>query len=163
MGRALAKPITLWVHERALKTIPKKHVGLRAQNKELRATFSKGFQDYLTSRDDWFEHVIEYRDALAHRIPLYVPPGGVPKRNVAAYEDLEKRMNEALYRRLDPQECERLKAEQDKLLIFRPMITHSVTETTAHYPFHAQMLADFATVEEFGYKMLEELKAAATS
>jgi hypothetical protein len=31
-------------------------------------------------------------------------------------------------------------------------------ETTAHFPFHAQMIADFLTVEEIGYKMLDELK-----
>lgn len=119
---------------------------------------STAFQDYLKSRDEWFEHVIEYRDALAHRIPLYIPPGGVPTRNVEAYNDLARGMNDALDVQGHPYEYERLSATQDQLLVFQPMITHSVTETTAHYPFHVQMLADLLTVEEFGYNMLDELQ-----
>jgi hypothetical protein len=101
--------------------------------------------------------VSEYRDALAHRIPLYVPPGGIPTRNVDAYNDLEVRIRDALYVRGDGFAYERLKVEQEKLLIFQPLITHSITETTAHYAFHCQMVADFKTIEEIGYKLLEEL------
>jgi hypothetical protein len=151
----------VWVYERELE-IQRNRVGLRVQNTELRGTLSEAFQLYLISRDEWMEHVIEYRDSLAHRIPLYIPPGGVPQRNVDAYNDLSGRMQEALYVKWDPPEYKRLSAEQEKLLIFRPMMTHSVKETTAHFPFHAQMIADFLTVEEFGYKMLDELKRAAT-
>jgi endonuclease YncB( thermonuclease family) len=113
----------VWVHERGLKTIPRNRVGLRVQNTEVRATLSTAFQDYLKSRDEWFEHVIEYRDALAHRILLYIPPGGVPTRNVEAYNSLTRAMNDALYVLGDPYEYERLSAEQDQLLIFQPMIT----------------------------------------
>lgn len=153
----------VWVYEGGLEgTIQRNRVGLRVQNTELRSTLSEAFQNYLASRDEWMEHVIEYRDALAHRIPLYIPPGGVPTRNVDAYNDLTRRMHEALYVLRDPSEWERLSAQQDELLIFQPMITHSITETTARFPFHAQMIADFLTVEEFGYKMLDELKRKAT-
>jgi hypothetical protein len=150
----------VWVYERELE-IHRSRVGLRVQNTEFRSTLSEAFQNYLTSRDEWMEHVIEYRDALAHRIPLYIPPGGVRPKNVDAYNDLTRRMHEALYVRADPSGWERLSAEQEELLIFQPMMTHSVKETTAHYPFHVQMIADFLTVEEFGYKMLDELKRAA--
>lgn len=151
----------VWVYERELE-IQRNRVGLRVQNTELRGTLSEAFQLYLISRDEWMEHVIEYRDSLAHRIPLYIPPGVVPPRNLDAYNDLSGRIQEALYMKWAPPEYERLSAEQEKLLIFQPMMTHSVKETTAHFPFHVQMIADFLTVEEFGYKMLEELKRAAT-
>ena len=150
----------VWVYERELE-IQRNRVGLRVQNTELRGTLSEAFQRYLISRDEWMEHVIEYRDSLAHRIPLYIPPGGVPPRDIDAYNELSGRIREALYLKWDPPEYERLSAEQEKLLIFQPMMTHSVKETTAHFPFHAQMIADFLTVEEFGYKMLDELKRAA--
>jgi hypothetical protein len=86
----------VWVYERELE-IQRNRVGLRVQNTELRATLSEAFQEYLKSRDEWMEHVIEYRDSLAHRIPLYIPPGGVPTRNVEAYNDLSGRIQEALY------------------------------------------------------------------
>jgi hypothetical protein len=152
----------VWVYKRGLEgTIQRNRVGLRLQNIELRSTLSEAFQNYLKSRDEWMVHVIEYRDALAHRIPLYIPPGGVLTRHVDEYNDLARQMHEALYVRWDPSEWERLSAEQEKLLVFQPMITHSITETTARFPFHAQMIADFLTVEEFGYKMLDELKRGA--
>jgi hypothetical protein len=148
----------VWVHERGLeKKIGRMRVGLRAKHIELRATLSEEFQAYLQSLDRWLDYVIEYRDALAHRIPLYIPPGGVQPKNVDAYNDLSRRKTEALYVKYDGYEYERLSSEQEKLLIFQPLITHSVTETTAHFAFHVQMLADFLTIEEIGYKMLNEL------
>jgi hypothetical protein len=41
-----------------------------------------------------------------------------------------------------------------------PLITHSVKETTAHFAFHVQMLTDFVTVEDVGYRMLDEIGVA---
>jgi hypothetical protein len=148
----------IWVYERGLETkIHRTRIGLRAKHTELRATFSDSFRTYLQTIDPWLEYQIEYRDALAHRIPLYIPPGGVKPKDVDAYNDLSRRMTEALYAKRDGFEYERLSAEQEKLLIFQPLITHSVTETTAHFAFHVQMIPDFNTIEEIGYKMLEEL------
>jgi hypothetical protein len=148
----------VWVHERGLeKKIGRTRVGLRAKHTELRATLSHEFQAYLRSIDQWLDYVIEYRDALAHRIPLYIPPGGVQPKNVDAYNELSQRISEALYVKRDGYEYEGLSSQQEKLLIFQPLITHSVTETTAHFPFHVQMLADFLTIEQIGYKMLNEL------
>jgi len=107
------------------------------------------------------EYIIEYRDALAHRIPLYVPPGGVLPANVDAYNELSKQMTEALYVKQDGFEYDRLVAQQQKLLVFQPVITHSVRETTGHFRFHVQMLTDFRTIEEIGHKMLHELSRSA--
>jgi hypothetical protein len=123
----------------------------------VRSTLSAGFQDYLVKLDAWLDYIIEYRDALAHRIPLYVPPGGVPTRHVNAYNALEQDIQEALYVRGDAYEYERLLAEQNKFVIFQPLISHSITETTAHFAFHVQMVVDFMTVDEMGNKMLDEL------
>jgi hypothetical protein len=148
----------VWVYERGLDgKIHRNRVGLRAKHTEVRATLSASFQAYVRKLDPWLEYIIEYRDALAHRIPLYIPPGGVQPKNVDAYNDLSRRITEALYVKNDGFEYERLSAEQEKLLVFQALITHSVKETTAHFVFHVQMLADFLTVEEIGYKMLAEL------
>jgi len=148
----------VWVYEKGLDSkIRRNSVGLRAKHTEVRSTLSAGFQDYLAKLDPWLDYIIEYRDALAHRIPLYVPPGGVPVRHVDAYNTLERGIQEALYVRGDAYEYERLLAEQNKLLVFQPLISHSITETTAHFAFHAQMVVDFITVDEMGNKMLDEL------
>jgi hypothetical protein len=65
----------VFVHERALAAkIPRAHVGLRKANVKVRAALSKQFQTRLDEIEEWFGYVTEYRDALAHRIPLYIPP-----------------------------------------------------------------------------------------
>ncbi len=148
----------IWVFERGLAdTIPRNRVGFRAHHTEVRSTLSTEFREYLQTLDPWMDYIIEYRDALAHRIPLYVPPGGVPKEHANAYNELSRQMTDALYIREDGFEYERLAIQQEQLLVFQPLITHSVRETTAHFRFHVQMLTDFLTIEEIGHKMLDEL------
>jgi hypothetical protein len=148
----------IWVYESGLnKRISRKNVGLRKSNVQVRSSLSEEFQKYLEGMDDWFGYITEYRDALAHRIPLYIPPGGVRSKHVDEYNALMVRMNEAL-NGFNPAEYDRLSAKQKNLLVFQPLFTHSINETTAHYAFHVQLIADFMTVEELGKKMLTELK-----
>ena len=52
---------------------------------------------------------------------------------------------------------ERLQAEQDSLMTFRPWMTHSFEEKAGVVHFHRQLLADFNTIDELGRKMLVEL------
>jgi hypothetical protein len=121
----------VWVHERELvNQIPRKRVGLRPHHREVRESFNPEFRDYLSKMDTWFGYITEYRDALAHRIPLYIPPGSVLPKDRDSYNDLAFRMNTVLSM-LDVEEYDRLSAEQNKLLVFQPFITHSVRETTA--------------------------------
>lgn len=56
--------------------IPRRSIGLYAQRTQ--AIMSADLRNYLNSSpiDDWHDdHLKEFRDSLAHRIPLYVPPG----------------------------------------------------------------------------------------
>jgi hypothetical protein len=149
----------VWVYENGLDCkLQRNKVGLRAKHKEVRSTLSADFQAHLATLDPWFDYLVEYRDALAHRIPLYVPPGGVKTENADAYNDLERQIQAALYGKGDGYAYDRLKAEQEKLLVFQPLITHSVVETTANFAFHVQMVVDFLTVDELGNMLLAELK-----
>ena len=125
-------------------------------NKAVRAKFSKEFSAYIDSRDDWFKAIKEFRDALAHRIPLYIPPFIVTPDVVDEYNRLERESGEAL-RGQKFGEYDLLQAEQKKLGRFRPWMTYSRTENAHSIAFHPQSLADFNTVAEFGRKMLEEL------
>jgi hypothetical protein len=148
----------VWAYEQELG-LDRSQVGLRQKHSKLRASFSPKFQAYLVGMNRWFDYVTEYRDALGHRIPLYIPPGGVPKENLDAFKDLDARMVAAL-NAFNPNEYDRLSEEQSKLLIFQPLIIHSYKEATGLPRFHAQLLADFLTVEEIAYKILNELKVA---
>ncbi len=125
-------------------------------SKAVLARFSKEFSDYIASRDDWFKAIKDFRDALAHRIPLYIPPFIVTPDVVDEYNQLERASGDAM-RGGAFEEYHRLQAEQKKLGRFRPWMTHSRTENAHPIAFHPQLLADFNTVDEFGRKMLEEL------
>jgi hypothetical protein len=147
----------VWVYERGL-TLHRSQVGFREHQIELRATLSPSFQDHVASRIGWLNYVIDYRDALAHRIPLYIPPGTVPPKDHDAYKELENRKVRALYVQGDTAAYESISAKQSKLLVFKPIITHSLRETSGFYPFHWQMVVDFLTIEEFGREMFAEFK-----
>ena len=151
----------IWVLEKGIERndgspIPDSWVGLREKNKLVRGSFSPEFQEYLKGLSGWFDYLENFRHALAHRIPLYVPPYVITKDKEAAYRDFEDRKTDALNRGAF-EDYDRLSAEQDALGVFRPVMTHSVIEGSKSVVFHAQLLADFNTVEVLGRKIFEEL------
>ncbi|MGB6176678.1 MAG: hypothetical protein WBF43_10170 [Methylocella sp.] len=151
----------IWVWEKGLTNddgspISPLLVGLGKKNKLVRDSFSPEFQECLSKLDKWFDNLDNFRHALAHRIPLYIPPYVVPNGKVAAYQQLIARMTEAL-NRLDFEEHERLSAEQMTLARFIPCVTHSFEEKVTPVFFHGQMLADFKTIEVLAQKILAEL------
>jgi hypothetical protein len=119
---------------------------------------SVGFRDYLETIDEWFEQLENFRHALAHRIPIYIPPHVVPMSKEQAYQDLESRKLRALAR-LDVNEHDRLDAEQKKLVVFRPWMTHSFSEGAPTVIFHGPLIQDFQTIETLAWKAMEELEA----
>src|SRR5262249_42510035 len=100
----------------------------------------------VTLDEEWFPYIADYRDALAHRIPLYVPQR-VRTEDLDQYNDLTRRMNEAIESG-QWEEHGVLFYEQNSLVVYQPLMTHSTTETRGSFFFHSQMLCDFATVEE---------------
>jgi hypothetical protein len=148
----------IWVYERGLsESIRRNHVGLGKENKAVRNSLSSEIRTYLEGMDEWFDYLADFRHALAHRIPVYIPPGMVPQKSVDEYNSLTRRMTDAL-NQLRPDDYQRLSEEQNKLLIFQPLIAHSTIETKAPFVFHAQLIADFLTVEALGERMLIELQ-----
>ena len=145
----------LWVLEKGLD-IPRIEIGLRPKNVFVRNSFSIEFQSYLRLFDEWFGYLENFRHALAHRIPLYIPPYMVPKSAVDKYKEFDGRMTEAFAQR-DFDAYERLSEEQERLGVFQPWFTHSHEEKARTVVFHAQLLADFNTVVELGQKILMEL------
>ena len=135
-------------------------IGLGPKSERVRKTFSAEFQEYLKSRNDWFEFIGGFRHALAHRISLYIPPYVISPEQEAKYREYETSMVSAM-RRNDFREYDRLSIEQMKLAKFRPWMQHSYEEKVAPIVFHPQLIADFKTIDEFGWKMLGELKTAA--
>jgi hypothetical protein len=157
----------IWMCEHGQKRrdgapIPNRYVGLGPDNESVRSTLSQDLRDYLKGLDQWFEHLTTLRHALAHRIPLYIPPYVIAKPDEAAYQDYETKMTEAI-KQHQFAEYDRLSAEQMKLGRFRPWVQHSFEEGAKPVVFHPQMLADFNTLGELGHKMIKELDRLDTS
>ena len=151
----------IWVCEKDVKAddeteLDPRRVGFGTGNREVRRSLSKEFRAYLDTRQEWVDHVKGFRDSLAHRIPLYIPPFIVTPETMDEYNRLEQLSIEAMQRR-DFKEYDRLQSEQKKCGLFRPWMTHSQYEKAPTAIFHQQLLQDYVTVDEFGRKMLEEL------
>jgi hypothetical protein len=150
---------SIWIFEKDVKgddgkPIPRKWVGLGPGNEQVRKSLSTDFQQYLTTLDEWFGVLQDFRHALAHRIPLYIPPYVIAQEKLAEYKQLDAKK----YATKNPEEYQRLTMQQMKLAKFAPWMQHSYEEGSKGIVFHPQLLRDFGTVEEVALKMLVELK-----
>lgn len=154
----------IWVSENQLKDkndcpLKKTKVGFMSEkdNNIVRKSFSKNFQNYLNGGlATWYDkYLIEYRHALAHRIPLYIPPTCLNSQEVNKYENLEKQKSEAT-KQDNLQLLRQINGEQDRLGKFVPLMKHSYGENSRPVVFHAQILADWNTIVEVAEKFLNE-------
>jgi hypothetical protein len=130
--------------------------GVGLGKKEVRKRLSMEFSSLLDKHQDWLANLINFRDSLAHRIPLYVPPYTVPTENIEKYHQFDRQRWEEPARS-DAKEYERLKTEQLKLCRFVPGMTHSKCEQAPDVEFHSQLLNDYVTIDEYARTLLEEL------
>jgi hypothetical protein len=147
----------IWVTEKQLKTVKGKPlsgnlVGFSKRN--IYESFSPKFQCYLDGLNGWFNGMEDYRHALAHRIPLYIPPFVVHPPKHELYNDFENQKNEALKLKDFPR-YEELDSEQEKLGNFNPAMMHSYVEGACPVVFHFQVLADWNTVAEIAEMFLK--------
>lgn len=108
----------------------------------------KAFVD-LDSTKNWYEEYVKnYRDALAHRIPLYVPPLIVTDAEAARWRELDSRIWECIQNH-EFEALEDLKGEEAALGIVCDMFSHSLSESESKTLYiHPQLLVDGATVLE---------------
>jgi hypothetical protein len=154
----------VWVKERGVvrangRPIAPLLVGLGEKCTDVRKSLPAEFQAHLGSdaMKQWFEVMEGYRHALAHRIPLYIPPYAVKESNQVAYAELEEKKLKAM-REHDMEEYDRLEDEEKKLCHFQALMTHSWEEQPPIMYFHAQMLTDFETIVDLARRMDRELK-----
>ena len=116
-------------------------------------------QAYLTTNTttEWHEkYAKSYRDALAHRIPPYIPPAEFTPEEGTRYNELENEKVECIWK-LQWERLDEVWAEQAAL--GRPSFTfiHAFTEDEPPRPIilHPQMLSDGKAVAEFGHLFLK--------
>ena len=116
-------------------------------------------RDYLVSKETsgWHsDYLKSFRDALAHRIPPYIPPATFTPEDGEKYNHLESEKIECI-KRMDWLRLEEIEHEQP--LIGKPCFTflHSYAEDDAPtvLRLHPQVLSDARTIVEFGSLFLE--------
>ena len=134
------------VYEKRLK-IDKQNVGLY----KTQTYFAKPFRDYLNLDriKKWHdEYLKNYRDALSHRIPLYVPPKALTSEERIQTELIEEQLNDGIRSR-DYSAIDNLHDKEEKIGSPSPFFIHSISEEESKYVvLHAQVITDFKTVEE---------------
>jgi hypothetical protein len=102
------------------------------------------------------EYLKNYRDALAHRILLYIPPLVLRPGEDKKFKELEIREIECIRNQCWDQ-LEELREQQANLGVAAPMFLHSFSEGDKLRPvyLHPQMLCDAMTVVEFGNLFFE--------
>jgi hypothetical protein len=105
------------------KLFPPSRIGLGPDKTEFRAALSPDLSGYLATLDDWFEYLKDFRHALAHRIPIYIPPYIVTSATRCKYERLGGQKAEAFIAS-NIELAARLDEEQDALGSFEPIMTH---------------------------------------
>lgn len=146
----------VWVSETGLcqkdgSPLPSAWIGLGPGNTFVRESLPVDFREYLSSTDSWFKHLENFRHALAHRIPLYIPPYTVDPKREFEWQQLERNIAKAIFRG-DHEEANELKRAQDEICVFRPLMLHSYTQKSRPIIFHPQLIADFLTIEELALK-----------
>ncbi len=151
----------MWVKERGLtksngNPFADNEIGLLRRNKVVRNSIREAEISDFTDFDKWLNYFQTYRDSLAHRIPLYIPPKLLNNSAVEEFRRIEKALSLAIQCR-DFDEWGRLMKQQNALGRFEAWMVHSLDEGAVPMRFHAQMICDFATVVDWGQRLIAKL------
>ena len=135
----------------------RKNVGLF--NQIAKRYLPEPLKDYVSkdSIKNWHDSYLKsFRDALAHRIPLYIPPAEFTYEDGAKYNELEAKKME-LIKSHDWGQLEELEKKQANIGNPSFCFLHSYNADEASIPIllHPQLLSDSASVVEFGNLFLE--------
>jgi hypothetical protein len=121
-------------------------------NKKTQSHLSDRLRNYLKAQDlqNWHsEYSKNYRDALAHRIPLYVPPSVLNPAEQKKYFELETQIQTLDLTKYENLEIYGAILEQQMILgQASPFFAQSGGEKSRPVFLHTQVLADYATIEE---------------
>ncbi len=148
----------IYVYEKNL-TIKNQYVGISHKHKQMLSYFSDSFRLCISEMESWFNHLKSFRDSLVHRIPLYIPPYAVPDDKIDLYNELSARKFQ-IPKSFDEkylEEQEEIEGKLGNIVRFEPVYNHSWIENPIPINFHAQVLADFATIEQLANDFLGEL------
>lgn len=130
-------------------------IGLTPGHRDLRRSLSERSQECLRGADPWFGYLEEYRHALAHRIPLYIPPKTLGEEDAAEFRRLGEQVGAENW---DWARWGEVLDAQRSLGVFEPVMMHSYGERARPVWFHGQMVCDFATVIDVAEHIVQDLQ-----
>ncbi len=155
-----------WVYileQRRESTIKGGRQAIGLFDKRTREHLSKQMRDYLgaAQMQAWFgDYSKNFRDALAHRIPPYVPPFMAKPEETARWNELDAANWKAI-REHRLEDADRLKAERDAIGRPCPLFRHSFSDAdgTRAVILHGQLLTDALTMVELMEMVMQDVKA----
>lgn len=147
----------IWVYEKDLRKedgteLDRKQVSLFSPL--LRNSFPEEISKCIDKAKDWFNMVKNFRDALSHRIPFYVPPSELNPEEQKRYRSLEKERDDKI-KAGNFEGAVNVFANCRKLGRSSRLMTHSFNEGAEKIIFHAQIIADWNTLLEIEGKMMK--------
>jgi hypothetical protein len=136
-----------YILEREIPMSPQ-HVGLF--QRKTREHFPIGLQAYLNGISNWHQvYAKNYRDALAHRIPPYVPPATWLPEHEQQFRDLHEQAEQAMRER-NFELALQLDERKYDVGIIHPGFLHSFLDQKACDPvlLHPQVIVDARTILE---------------
>jgi hypothetical protein len=152
----------VYVFENSLEnSIGRGRFGVDLFKSETQKHLPSKVSSYLTTdkiRSWHSDYAKNYRDALAHRIPLYVPPARMTDAEMVRDNEIDDESMRAIMAK-DFDLADKLEAERATIGKICPAFIHSFSESKAPLAvlFHAQMIADSNTCIE----ILEQLQSCA--
>lgn len=135
----------------------KKDIGLFL--KKAQSHFPENLRSYLNSERiaKWYsEYSKNYRDALAHRIPMYIPPFVIFEEDQQVYVALEEEIQRLAYATSRSSLADELRAKQRELGKLSLIFKHSYEEESLPVFMHSQIIIDYLTVEEVTMRTCDE-------
>ncbi len=128
--------------------------GVGLFNRNTSKYLPKSLRDYLSTETiiNWHESYLKsYRDSLAHRIPLYIPPAEYTDEDADRYQELDKEIVNTI-KAMEFDKLDRLYEEQRSIgrPSFRFLHAYKESEPPRPMLLHPQILSDAAAVIEFG-------------
>lgn len=120
-------------------------------------TLSEDFQKYWELISNKLKHLKNLRDALAHRIPLYVPPYIASQKNIKECSDLEdeiEQVNLSGNKERHKEINDRLK----ELVFFEPVCMHSPLEGSTPFCLWMECIGGLGLITDICKKLIPEIK-----
>ncbi len=148
--------LNFYIKDKDNSVINFSEIGFSKKYKKFRLTCSIKILEKLAEYENWYSGLENFRHALAHRIPLYVPPVGRTPNERDKYNALIQKQNN-YFEKMDLDGVAKTQEEIDDIGKFIPKMKHSWLEKSDEIKFHEQILRDWKVICELAILFYNEI------